>query len=178
MSSRSIARAASRAMRASRDALAPRPVSISASSRRVDDDAESARRALCTTAARERARARARARRRASALARRRRARRRDRSTSRESRFGTTARGTRRRTNNTSRRPSSKPPPTTTTRRAAGTMERCWSTTLKSGGGTSAFRDEKKSTEDDGCETDARSFVSVPRDVVNSRARCTHSRLI
>ena len=53
MSSRSIARAASRAMRASRDALAPRPVSISASSRRVDDDAESARRALCTTAARE-----------------------------------------------------------------------------------------------------------------------------
>ena len=62
MSSRSIARAASRAMRASRDALAPRPVSISASSRRVDDDAESARRALCTTAAREmRARARARA---------------------------------------------------------------------------------------------------------------------
>ena len=62
MSSRSIARAASRAMRASRDALAPRPVSISASSRRVDDEAESARRALCTTAAREmRARARARA---------------------------------------------------------------------------------------------------------------------
>ena len=61
MSSRSIARAASRAMRASRDALAPRPVSISASSRRVDE-AESARRALCTTAAREmRARARARA---------------------------------------------------------------------------------------------------------------------
>ena len=53
MSSRSIARAASRAMRASRDALAPRPVSISASSRRVDDEAESARRALCTTAARE-----------------------------------------------------------------------------------------------------------------------------
>jgi len=49
-------------MRASRDALAPRPVSISASSRRVDDEAESARRALCTTAAREmRARARARA---------------------------------------------------------------------------------------------------------------------
>jgi len=40
-------------MRASRDALAPRPVSISASSRRVDDEAESARRALCTTAARE-----------------------------------------------------------------------------------------------------------------------------
>ena len=62
MSSRSIARAASRAMRASRDALARRPVSIAASSRRVDDEAESARRALCTTAAREmRARARARA---------------------------------------------------------------------------------------------------------------------
>ena len=53
MSSRSIARAASRAMRASRDALARRPVSIAASSRRVDDEAESARRALCTTAARE-----------------------------------------------------------------------------------------------------------------------------
>ena len=62
MSSRSIARAASRAMRASRDALARRPVSIAASSRRVDDEAESARRALCTTAAREMcARARARA---------------------------------------------------------------------------------------------------------------------
>ena len=62
MSSRSIARAASRAMRASRDALARRPVSIAASSRRVDDEAESARRALCTTAAREmRARVRARA---------------------------------------------------------------------------------------------------------------------
>ena len=40
-------------MRASRDALARRPVSIAASSRRVDDEAESARRALCTTAARE-----------------------------------------------------------------------------------------------------------------------------
>ena len=40
-------------MRASRDALARRQVSISASSRRVDDEAESARRALCTTAARE-----------------------------------------------------------------------------------------------------------------------------
>ena len=40
-------------MRASRDALARRPVSIAASSTRRDDEAESARRALCTTAARE-----------------------------------------------------------------------------------------------------------------------------
>jgi len=62
MSSRSIARAASRAWRASRDAFAPCRVSIASASLRIDDDAESARRALCTTAARDmRARARARA---------------------------------------------------------------------------------------------------------------------
>jgi len=62
MSSRSIARAASRAWRASRDAFAPCRVSIASASLRIDDDAESARRALCTTAARDmRARARTRA---------------------------------------------------------------------------------------------------------------------